>query len=181
MKLAYADPPYPEQAQRHYANDPSGIAAEEVDHKALIEMLMRDYEGWALSTNVPGLEHIKDLFPKGFFKANGIRVCAWVKPWASWKPSNRIQYAWEPVLVKTPRTKGSKSVASVRDFLIANITMKKGTHGAKPDVFNDWILDLLGYQDGDTLDDLYPGSGGMAGALKRWAPKPPNKKKKVKM
>lgn len=70
-------------------------------------------------------------------------------------------------------------MASVRDFLVANITMKKGTHGAKPDLFNDWILDLLGYQAGDTLDDLYPGSGGMAKALERWSPKSPNKKKKV--
>ena len=75
--------------------------------------------------------------------------------------------------------KGSRSTPSVRDYVIANITMKKGTHGAKPDAFNDWILDLIGYQSGDTLDDLFPGTGGMGEAVKRWVPKQPNKKRKV--
>jgi hypothetical protein len=177
--LAYGDPPYPGQAKRHYQNDPSGIEAAEVDHKELVERLLRDYDGWALSTNEPGLEHIKDLFPKGFFKQNGIRVAAWIKPWCSWKPSNRVQYTWEPVLFKGVRMKGSRSTASVRDYVIANITMKKGTHGAKPDAFNDWILDLIGYQGGDIFTDLFPGTGGMTEAVKRWVPKQPNKKKKV--
>jgi hypothetical protein len=31
MRLAYADPPHIGQARRHYANDPSGVPAEEVD------------------------------------------------------------------------------------------------------------------------------------------------------
>jgi hypothetical protein len=48
--------------------------------------------------------------------------------------------------------------------------MKKGTHGAKPPEFCDWILNLLGYQSGDGFDDLYPGTGGMAEAIKRWKP-----------
>jgi len=29
--------------------------------------------------------------------------------------------------------------------------MRKGTHGAKPDAFNDWILNLIGYQEGDSI------------------------------
>ena len=45
--------------------------------------------------------------------------------------------------------------------------MKKGLQGAKPDKFNDWILDLLNYQSGDTLDDLFPGTNGMAEAILR--------------
>ena len=179
MKLGYADPPYPGQAQRHYKNDPSGIPAAEVDHKELIERLLRDYDGWALSTNEPGLEYIKDLFPKGFFKDNGIRVAPWVKPWCSWKTWNRVQYAWEPVIYKPVRTKGGRGVPSVRDYVIANITMNRGTCGCKPDAFNDWILDLIGYQKGDTMDDLFPGTGGMGEAVKRWKPKPANKKVKT--
>lgn len=47
------------------------------------------------------------------------------------------------------------------------MTMKKGTHGAKPPEFCDWILDLIGYQIGDEFDDLYPGTGAMGEAVKR--------------
>jgi hypothetical protein len=36
--------------------------------------------------------------------------------------------------------------------------------GAKPSTFAFWIFELLGAQPGDTLDDLYPGSGGIARA-----------------
>jgi hypothetical protein len=38
----------------------------------------------------------------------------------------------------------------------------------KCDYFNDWILDLLNYRGGeDTLDDLFPGTNGMAEAIDR--------------
>jgi len=167
MRLAYADPPYPGQARRHYKNDPSGIVAEEVDHKELIEHLLQHYDGWALSTNEPGLEYIKDLFPKGFFKENHIRIAPWVKPWCSWKIWNRVKYTWEPVLYVPTRPKGSKEVTPVRDHIIAGATKGTGTCGAKPPEFCDWILDILGWQPGDTVDDLFPGSGAFTEAVKR--------------
>lgn len=170
MKLCYADPPYPGQAKRHYSNDPSGIPAEEVDHKKLIKKLLSDYDGWALSTSSPALHKLNliihgddpdiDLHPE-------VRTAVWVKPWCSWKPTHRVQYAYEPVIFKPVRIKGSKAVPSVRDFVSANITMKRGTHGAKPDAFCDWIIDLIGWQPGDDLDDLFPGSGTMKLALER--------------
>ena len=183
MRLAYADPPYPGQARRHYKNDPSGIPAAEVDHKELVERLLREYDGWALSTSSPVLPMI-ELLIHGPDPAHDdwhpeVRTAAWVKPWASWKPTHRVQYTWEPVLFKPVRIKGHRGVASVRDYIVANITMKKGTHGAKPDTFNDWILDLIGYQVGDTLDDLFTGTGGMGEAVKRWTPREPNKKKRA--
>jgi hypothetical protein len=43
--------------------------------------------------------------------------------------------------------------------------MRKGLVGAKPLAFNLWILDMLNYQQGDTLDDLFPGTNGMADAI----------------
>jgi hypothetical protein len=43
--------------------------------------------------------------------------------------------------------------------------MRKGLVGAKPLAFNLWILDLLNYQEGDILDDLFPGTNGMADAI----------------
>ena len=159
MRLAYADPPYVGQAKRHYSHDPSGIPAEEVDYPELIEKL-RLYDGWALSASSPSLHILIPMVPEA-------RVAAWVKPWCSWKPTHRVQYAWEPVLFVPTRPKGSKQVPSVRDFVSANITMRRGTHGAKPDGFCDWVLDLIGYQPGDTVDDSFPGSGAFTNAVTR--------------
>jgi hypothetical protein len=50
----------------------------------------------------------------------------------------------------------------VRDWVKAGRHNKTGVWGAKPPELNRFVLDLLGYQDGDTLDDLFPGSGGMS-------------------
>jgi hypothetical protein len=175
MKLCFSDPPYPGQAKRHYSNDPSGIPAEEVDQVELIQRMIRDYDGWAMSTSSPGLFRILQDFNDNyaiegpeFFLENGIRMASWVKPFCSWKPTHRVQYCWEPVLFKPARTKGGRGIPSCRDFLSANITLRRGTHGCKPDAFNDWILDLIGYKPGDTMDDLFPGTGGMGEAVKRF-------------
>lgn len=152
MRLAYADPPYLGQARRHYANDPSGIVASEVDFRALFEKLV-GYDGWAMSASSPSLRELLAIAPPC------VRIAAWVKPFCSWKPSHRVQYSWEPVLFVPAREKGSRAVPSVRDFVSANITTKRGTHGAKPAEFCNWLFLLLGAERGDTLDDLYPGSG----------------------
>jgi len=48
--------------------------------------------------------------------------------------------------------------------------MRKGLPGAKPDAFNDWLLDLLGYETGDELHDLFPGTNGLAAAVERRQP-----------
>jgi site-specific DNA-adenine methylase len=57
--FAYADPPYVGQAKRHYNS-------EEVDHVALIQMLVSDFpDGWALSAmlNVQPGDEVVDLYP----------------------------------------------------------------------------------------------------------------------
>jgi len=171
MKLAYADPPYIGQAKRHYSNDPSGIPAEEVDYLKLITRLLRDYDGFALSASSPSIPTISRIIhgpePGMDDWHPDIRMACWCKPWASWKPTNRVQYTWEPVFFKPVRPRGSRAVLSTRDYVIANITMNKGTHGAKPDAFNDWVLNLLGYQLGDEFDDLFPGTEGMTKALEK--------------
>jgi hypothetical protein len=172
MRLAYGDPPYIGQAKRHYSNDPSGIPAEEVDHHALIEKMMGEYDGWALSASSPSIPQICSIIADlgGYTGDVPVRMGAWGKSFCSWKPSHRVQYTWEPVFFVPVRPRGSRNVPSVRDHLVCRMTMKKGTHGAKPPEFNDWILNLLGYQEGDEFDDLYPGTGGMADAVKRWKP-----------
>ena len=175
MRLVYGDPPYLGQAKRHYSHDPSGIPAEEVDYPALIEKL-KTYDGWALSCSSPSLFqllcivhfgkelHVGDSVPEDLCPQ--CRTAAWVKPFCSWKPTHRVQYAWEPVIFVPVRPRGDKKVPSVRDFVSANMTMRKGTHGAKPVAFCDWILNLLGWQPGDTVDDLFPGSGAFTDAIK---------------
>lgn len=55
----------------------------------------------------------------------------------------------------------------VRDWMTCRPTQGTGLKGAKPATFNRWVLDLLGYADGDVLDDLFPGTGSMAAALAR--------------
>lgn len=157
LRLAYADPPYIGQARRHYLHDPSGIPAQEVDHAALIECL-RSYDGWALSASSPSLHMLLPMAPEA-------RIAAWVKPFASWKPTHRVQYTWEPILFMPARPRGGRGIPSVRDHMSANITLRKGTHGAKPPEFVRWLIDLLGYRDGDTLDDLFPGSGVVGNVL----------------
>lgn len=158
MKFAYADPPYIGQAKRHYSHDP---LCAEVDHKELIDRLMRDYpDGWALSLSSPSLFEIAPMCPKG------ARVASWSKPFASFKPGVNPAYTWEPVIFYGGR-KRSRQELTVKDHLAESITLKKGLSGAKSERFCWWILDLLGYRHGDTLDDLFPGTGVMGRVLEQ--------------
>lgn len=163
MRLAYADPPYPGQARKHYAHDPR---CAEVDHVDLFARLA-EYDGWALSTgaDLAALQYVIPLVPAG------ARVGAWVKPFASFKPGVNPGYTWEPVIFRCARP-GRRDVPTVRDHLAANITLRKGLSGAKPDEFCRWLFDLLGAEPGDTLDDLYPGTGGVSATWERWSAVP---------
>jgi DNA modification methylase len=46
-----------------------------------------------------------------------------------------------------------------KDFIVEPITLQKGLVGAKPEKVCRWILSLLNVQLGDTVDDLFPGTG----------------------
>jgi hypothetical protein len=151
VRFGYADPPYPGHTKRGlYKNDPR---CAEVDHVALIAKLVTEYpDGWALSTSSPALHDVLPMCPRD------TRVMAWVKPFASFKPGVNPGYCWEPVLVRGGRKMG-RDLPTVRDYISANITLKKGCAGAKPVDFCRWLFSVLGAQRGDTLDDLFPGSG----------------------
>jgi hypothetical protein len=49
-----------------------------------------------------------------------------------------------------------------KDFIVEPITLQKGLVGAKPSKVCRWILDLLNFEPGDELVDLYPGTGIMS-------------------
>jgi hypothetical protein len=158
MKFAYADPPYYKQGKRLYGklHDEAELWDAKQAHWDLIDRLMVEYpDGWALSCNPSDLSWI--------IKHDGIRICAWTKTFHQIRPTT-VQYAWEAVLLYGGR-KDNKRKPMVRDWISCRIAMKKGLTGAKPSEFNQWILELLNYQNGDQLDDLFPGTHGMAETL----------------
>jgi hypothetical protein len=160
VRFAYADPPYlgcgALYADRHAdaldTNDPEW-------HRALIERLSREYpDGWALSLHSPSLRALLPMCP------DDVRVASWVKPFAAFKPNVNPAYAWEPVIFRGGR-KGDRNRDTVRDWVAESITLKRGLTGAKPRGFCLWVLDLLGFERGDTCDDLFPGTGAFGAAV----------------
>lgn len=165
MIFAYADPPYIGQSKRHYGR-------EEVDHEALLAHLVTNYpDGWALSCSSPSQPMLTSILERmGLHALDGdYRTMAWVKPFAIFKPGVNPAYAWEPVIVRGGRKRG-RLVNTVRDYVSANITLKRGLTGAKPDDFCRWLFDVLGMEpiQGDELHDLFPGSGAVTKSLREW-------------
>ena len=163
MRFAYADPPYLGCAVRLYGDHPEAAKYDSVmGHRALIADLVSEYpDGWALSMASVNLWELLPLCPAD------VRVMAWVKPFASFKPGVPVAYAWEPVIVRGGR-KRDREQDTVRDWCAANITMQKGLPGAKPEEFCYWIFSVLNIHPGDELDDLFPGSGNVGAAWERW-------------
>lgn len=156
MRFCIADPPYPGMS-RLYKDHPD--YAGEVDHAELIEQL-RGFDAWALCTASTTLHIVLPLCPE-------VRIGAWVKPFASFKPGVNPAYAWEPVLFFGGR-KRERSERTVRDWHAENITLKRGLTGAKPEGFCFWLFDLLGAVPGDELTDLFPGTGAVTAAWERY-------------
>jgi len=148
IKIAIADPPYIGQAIKHYGH----LGGAEVDHADLIARLVDNYDAWALCLSSPTLKHILSLCP------DDVRVAAWVKPFCSFKPGVNPAYAWEPVIFYGARKGRARDIPTVRDFLAEPITLRKGLAGAKPEAFCYWLFNLLGAEDGDSMDDLFPGT-----------------------
>ena len=161
MKFAYADPPYlgcGALYDKHHKtardwNDPG-------THKQLIDRLCAEYaDGWVMSLSSPSLKTLLAMCP------DDVRVGAWVKPFAAFKANVNPAYAWEPVIWRGGR-KRDRTHNTTRDWVAENITLERGLTGAKPRSFCRWVFDLLGAERGDTLDDLFPGSGAVGVA---WA------------
>jgi len=156
MRFAFADPPYLGCGALYADDHHDARIWDQIDaHEALIARLVSEYpDGWVLCASSPSLRDLLPLCP------SDVRVAAWVKPFAVFKPNVNPAYAWEPVIFRGGR-KGGRSRATVRDWFSKEITMKRGLVGAKPEAFCRWILDLLGYERGDQVDDLFPGTGVM--------------------
>lgn len=161
MRFAYADPPYLGMGKMYASRHPEAMAWDDPEmHRALINRLGDEYsDGWAMSLHTPSLRTILPMCPPD------VRVGSWVKPFASFKPGVRVAYAWEPIIFRGGR-RGGRHNDTVRDWVAANITMRRGFPGAKPREFCRWVFEVLGAEPGDTLDDLFPGSGAVGVA---WA------------
>jgi hypothetical protein len=157
VKFAYADPPYVGCANLYPEK-------QEVDHGALFAQLRDGYpDGWALSASSPSLPYLLGL-PDCPAE---VRIAAWVKPFASFKPNVNPAYAWEPVIFYGGR-KRTREAPTVRDWVSCPITLRKGLTGAKPERFCYWLFDLLGMEPGDQLDDLFPGTGIVSRSWETW-------------
>lgn len=166
MKFAYADPPYLGCGKLYAAHHPDALDWNDPDrHRALLLQLKADYpDGWALSASSPSLEEMLHLC-REVLGPNQVRVSPWVKPFAAFKPNVNPAYAWEPVIWMGGRTKRSRTEDTVRDWHSENITMRRGLPGAKPPGFPQFVANLLGadVRQGDTITDLFPGTGAMLG------------------
>jgi hypothetical protein len=162
MRFAYADPPYPGKAGYY----PEG---EEVDHPSLIARLIGEFaDGWALSTSATALREVLALCPPG------VRVCSWqraVRPTRSKRPIS----AWEPLVVCGGRELATDRPQLVRDALVYGVRYR-GYPGAlvgmKPPQFAAWMFAQLGARPGDQLVDVYPGSGAVSEAWRRYSGQP---------
>ncbi len=157
LRFAYADPPYPGKAWLYRDHPDYGG---EVDHAALIARLA-EYDGWALSTSAEALPGVLAMCP------SGVRVAAWhrgERPTRSRWPL----HAWEPVIYSGGRQLigGTRRTDSIVCGAASLDTLPCRVIGAKPAAVCRWIFTLLGAGPGDTLDDLFPGSGAVSRA---WA------------
>ena len=92
---------------------------------------------------------------------------AWVKPFASFKPGVTVAYAWEPIIVRGGRRR-PRTQPTVRDWVSASITLRRGMTGVKPDLVCFWLFEVLGLKQNDTLIDLFPGTGAVTRAWNTW-------------
>lgn len=163
MRLAFADPPYPGQAAKHYENHPD--YAGEVDHRELLERLAT-YDGWVLHTSSVALA---EVLAHATALQLQYRVMAWVKPFAAFKANVPVAYAWEPVLVAPCRKPVVSDRLVMRDWIAEPMTMRRNLAGAKPEAVCRWLFEVMGAEQTDVLDDLYPGTGAVGEAWRRWS------------
>lgn len=180
VRLCIADPPYPPSrrgrpvasrwygALAHtlgpgsYAADHHPDAAEWDDparHRALMDQLLAEYDGWAIATSVDGLDAYRPLPPE-------VRVMVWVKPNAMPGPA-RIHNRYEHVLLYPPvGRRSSRNGGGVVPDVLTAPKRNDGFAGAKPPEWTRWVLDALGYNpETDAVTDLFGGSGAVADVL----------------
>lgn len=182
MRLAIADPPYLGRAALWYGGEgrsKQGTAGrargrgrldaeyhpdaarwdDPAEHIRLMVGLEDAYDGWVMAASG------KTLAPLiGPAEELGARLGIWHVTNAI-PDGARARNVWEAVFFRVPD--GRRAVGSghrVPDLLSAP-HLTSGFVGSKPDRWTRWVLDLMGYQPGDEVDDMFPGSGAVARAM----------------
>lgn len=182
MRLAIADPPYLGVAERFYGPGANGQTlvrgpkraarghapsiirttehpdAKDWDnpdrHRQLVNDIQRGYDGWAIALSRRSIPLYLDAAPP----EPETHLCIWVKPTAFPGGNSRFIGAYEAVLVRPARRASPAPGLMVRDTLTATVE-RVGHIGAKPAAWTRWVLALMGYEPGDIVVDLFPGSG----------------------
>lgn len=180
MRLAIADPPYPpfvgsggykQRASRWYGTGQRSLTDRPADfhaeagewdnpqrHRALLEQLVAEFDGWAIATAPDGIAAYGPL-------PAACRIMAWVKPNAQ-PGAHRLRSLWEPVIVYPPagRRSNRNGGGSVPDVLTA--PAPRGFRGEKPPEWIRWVLAALAWDSAtDDVSDLFPGSGAVGRVL----------------
>lgn len=187
MRFAYADPPYLGCGEKYYGREFASInGGGRLSPNHQNSRRMDAHEGAALwddpATHVELIRRLTDKYPDGWAVSlhsrslklylahcpDDARIAVWNRGTVG---GPRVGYGWEPVVFRTTAPESSRM--EVSDVLTCgkgparNISGREtpGFIGLKPDRFCRWVLVLLGYEAArDTVDDLFPGTGGMSRA-----------------
>lgn len=177
MHFAYADPPYLGRAEYYRAHHADAMAWNDPEtHRALIVRLQAEYpDGWALSLSERSLRIILPMCPPE------ARVAAWMtdRPRFAGR-AIPVRKHFEPLIFCGGRpyadtgnraadfivTRQERLPAGQQRYAMVKSDLRAGRTfvGRKPASFALWLLDLLGWLPGDTIDDLFPGTGAVTRA-----------------
>lgn len=180
MRLAIADPPYLGRAALWYGGKgrskqgTAGRAAGRGDlaaefhpdaarwdnpqtHMDLMDQLSSGYDGWAMAASAKTLATLAPGIPEQ------ARIAVWHVTNAI-PDGARVHHRWEAVIVKRPRSRRARATGMPVDDVLCAPHPMRGFVGTKPAVWTRWVLDMLGYQLGDVVEDVFPGSGAVQAA-----------------
>jgi hypothetical protein len=193
MRFAYCDPPYPGKA--HYYPEASEVDHAALIRRLAIAYP----DGWALSTSAEALRYVWQWCPFArlcvWVKAPRVvktkrLTCSFEALLVAGGRDRRLAVADRStcdVLLADPQgaseysgdTSPPAGADGSRDTSLAvgDALIYRGRHrafpgamvGMKPPAFAEWMFRLLGALPGDTLDDLFPGSGAITEAWERFA------------
>ncbi len=167
MRLGFSDPPYPGLSKRYYGNHP--MYGGEVDHAELIARMVSEFpDGWALCTSKAALRAVWLQCPED------TRLSVWNKGSRS-SVSYRERSAFEAVLLWRGRRRRMEPTEVLDDVL--DWGGRQHSHpgalvGMKPAPFCEWVFRQLGAMRGDSLVDIFPGSGAVSRAWRIYSGQP---------
>lgn len=171
MHFAYADPPYLGMGKMYAALHSEAMIWDDPEtHRRLIERLADEFpDGWAMSCTSTSLRTLLPMCP------DKCRVLAWCKPFVAFKDKT-LAYAWEPVIFRGGR-KRTKQQPTQRDYFVGSNPPKVNkpenfVPGMKPRTFCRWMFEVMNARPGDSLDDIFPGSGAVSAAWAEWIDEP---------